>query len=635
MIQTPSRLLPLLIALLTLGGCQPAATTTAAALEAWPGQPTANAAQPLAVGDELWLLSASSDGLILSDSSNQQRDRAGGSYRQLSVAPRASANGPAYVAATSDSELQQLVLFALELPNGVLQQKARWPIPRRSVQALCFYHSPRNAQLSLYLLDDRGGGEQWLLAEGPKWRSEPLLLRTLALPEGVSSCATDSVSGSLYLAEERIGVWRYGAEAEDSMDRELVALAAPHGPLANEIRAITVDAGGQLWAATGGDHPALHLLGSEQPPLALSGEIEALGAATSNSGGALALAFDGQPLQRLSLPAQQPRPLPQTMIEVPAAAETPPAPLMGDAMDDPAIWINRNNPGASRVLGTDKRRGLEVYDLAGHKLQELLVGRVNNVDVRYGLQVGEQQIDIAVASQRDRNALALFAIDPASGEVRTLGEISTPLADIYGLCLYQPAGQQRHELFVNDKDGRVLHYRLDGSSGSVSATLVREFRLPSQPEGCVADDLRHRLFIGEEDAGIWLVDARAEAKAEPQLIIPVGDQLVADVEGLAIAQGEKPLLLVSSQGNDSYVLYDAEPPFALRGQFRVGVNSQLGIDGASETDGLEVTTTPLGAPFPAGLMVVQDGRNRMPEAGQSFKLVSWAEVLASLQLHGE
>ena len=69
-------------------------------------------------------------------------------------------------------------------------------------------------------------------------------------------------------------------------------------------------------------------------------------------------------------------------------------------------------------------------------------------------------------------------------------------------------------------------------------------------------------------------------------VIKVGPQLHADVEGLALYQSDKhDYLVISSQGNDSYLVVDAEPPFAVHGGFRVGLNAAAGIDGASETDG--------------------------------------------------
>jgi len=110
-----------------------------------------------------------------------------------------------------------------------------------------------------------------------------------------------------------------------------------------------------------------------------------------------------------------------------------------------------------------------------------------------------------------------------------------------------------------------------------------------------------------------------------------GTTLVDDVEGLALAQdGDNQYLVVSSQGNDSYVIYDAVAPYAARLRFRVTTNPTLGIDGSSETDGLDVTTRSLGPGFEQGALIVQDGRNRMPEQGQNLKLVPWQAILQQL-----
>lgn len=186
---------------------------------------------------------------------------------------------------------------------------------------------------------------------------------------------------------------------------------------------------------------------------------------------------------------------------------------------------------------------------------------------------------------------------------------------------------------ANGKDGTFVQYRLSAPNGVVQGELVRQFKVASQPEGCVADDQRQRLFIGEEDVGVWAVDARPEQPATLSTVIKVGPQLHADVEGLALYQSNaRDYLVISSQGNDSYLVLDAEPPFASHGAFRVGINAAAGIDGASETDGIEVTSVNLGGPWSQGMLVVQDGRKRMPEQTQNFKFVPWAEVTRALKL---
>jgi len=284
------------------------------------------------------------------------------------------------------------------------------------------------------------------------------------------------------------------------------------------------------------------------------------------------------------------------------------------------------------VLGTDKKGGLVVYDLEGHQVQDLRAGRLNNVDVRDGFRLGQRQVDLAVASNRDRNSLHLFAIDPANGRLEDIGQIATPLDDIYGLCLFKDRQGAIHAI-ANDKDGSFLQYRLDGRSGKAQGELVRRFKVDSQPEGCVADDRRERLFIGEEDVAVWTLGAAANAPTTLEKVIGVGEVVHDDIEGLALYHGERAdYLVISSQGNDSYVVLDATAPYTVRGAFRIGLNAVRGIDGASETDGLEVTSANLGGPWHQGLLVVQDGRKRMPEGTQNYKYLSWAAVADALGL---
>jgi 3-phytase len=339
---------------------------------------------------------------------------------------------------------------------------------------------------------------------------------------------------------------------------------------------------------------------------------------------------EGRPRRGLNEPPAVTRP---AWPVLQASAQTDPVGQQGDAADDPAIWVAPKDGRRSLVLGTNKKQGLLVYGLDGRQRQSLAVGRINNVDLRQGIHTGGGRWDLAVATQRDEQSLVLFGID-GRGRVAELARLPTNLSDIYGLCVGRTADGQL-DAFPNDKDGRVQQYRIERHEGRWRARLLREFKLDSQPEGCVVDEREHRLFVGEEKRGIWALDARADAPAEPQLILPVGRELVADVEGLAVYQGRQgrpSYLVVSSQGSDSYLVLDALPPFQLRGGFRIGINERLGIDGASETDGLEVSSADLGGAYAQGLLVVQDGHKRLPDGRQNFKLLPWSDIAKALKL---
>ncbi|WP_289285244.1 phytase, partial [Methylophaga sp. UBA1918] len=180
---------------------------------------------------------------------------------------------------------------------------------------------------------------------------------------------------------------------------------------------------------------------------------------------------------------------------------------------------------------------------------------------------------------------------------------------------------------VNDKDGRFFQYLMQDKHGNIAGELVREFKVATQPEGCVADDKHDRLFIGEENRAVWTLDARADEPTVMTQVMPVGEHLKEDIEGISLYQTQQQnFLVISSQGNNSYVILDALPPFDYRGVFRIGFNTATGIDGVSETDGLDVTSINLGQPWQQGMLVVQDGRNRMPRANQNFKYVPWSAI---------
>jgi 3-phytase len=312
-----------------------------------------------------------------------------------------------------------------------------------------------------------------------------------------------------------------------------------------------------------------------------------------------------------------------------AAAETAPVSSFGDAADDAAIWVHPTDPARTLIIVTDKRRGLEVHALDGSLKQRLPVGRMNNVDLRDGFALGGHRVTVVAASDRDHDAIALFTISPDRPELNDVadGLRTTGLTRIYGLCMFADRVSDRLYVFVNDKDGRYQqHELLPTVNGRIATRVVREFRVPTRPEGCVADDELGWLYVGEESVGVHRIAAAADAPATFDRVDRVGGgQLVAHVEGIAIYRPEsgQGYLLVSSQGDDAYAVYRREPPNEFVGRFRIGDGI---VDGTSGTDGLEVASQPLPPPYDEGLLVVQDGLNTAPLARQNFKLIPWSAV---------
>ncbi len=339
-------------------------------------------------------------------------------------------------------------------------------------------------------------------------------------------------------------------------------------------------------------------------------------------------------------------PLPEGPAVTPVL-ETEPVKGFGDAADDPAIWVHPTDPSLSLVLGTDKTAtgGIYSYELDGSVREFFPLGEVNNVDLRGGFELDGKDVTLVTTTLRTDDTLVILALDP---ETRMLSEVSagtvTTAPSNYGLCMYRsPEGKTF--VYVNTTDGAFQQFELVADGDRVAASLVREFCVETQPEGCVADDEAGRLFVGEEGFGVWVFPAEAEGPStgseapncdgaiEGTLFAStLAGDLARDVEGMAIAdQGDgEGLLIVSAQGNHEFVVFDRKPPHAKKGAFTVWGGGNDCIDGVEETDGLDVTTASLGGAFPEGLFVVQDGFNGDPIDKQNFKFVRFEEVLGAL-----
>lgn len=587
----------LLASLIALSACQssvadkPAAALSLQAL-ASPGMKSVEAAQWLA-SDSFWpgaerLQSSEKQGLFVLDRKGETLSQLPGTFSSIDhrVGPRG------LLVAALDVDRQQAML--VNLADKRWGQPLYLPRPAYKIDGLCLYRDAASNEF-VFLVGEEGVGEQWLVAQHEVPLTTPKRVRGMSLPPASQYCQVDDVAERLYINEEGVGLWAYAAHAEADLVREPVGLVQPFGDIGKALAGMAVVPGAVL---------------------ALDPENNTLHRYQRGAEGWQAQASEQPPVLAI----------------LPVQVQTDPVPSLGDAADDPAIWVHPSDPLKSRVLGTDKQGGLLAYDLAGKQLQDLRIGRMNNVDVRSGFDPNGQLVDLAVASNRDQNSLQLFAIDRSSGELRNLGQLPTPLDDIYGLCMFKDASGAIYAI-PNAKDGTFLQYRLSAHDGRIKGELVRQFKVDSQPEGCVADDRNQRLFVGEEDVAVWALDARSDAPTRLDAVIEVGDVVHDDIEGLAIYQGAtRNYLVISSQGNDSYVVLDAAAPYAVRGAFRIGLNAQLGIDGTSETDGLDVTSANLGGIWSAGMLVVQDGRKRMPEDRQNYKYLPWTAVTEALGL---
>ena len=299
-----------------------------------------------------------------------------------------------------------------------------------------------------------------------------------------------------------------------------------------------------------------------------------------------------------------------------------------DAADDPAIWHNPADPAASLVLGTDKKAGLYVYGLDGKIRDFHNGGRLNNVDLRDGVSFGSSSGILVAASDRNDPAnakLALYRLDPATAKLAALGTLPAGSGEAYGICLSQSA--EGVSAFIVLKDGTINQIAIDVSGAAPKGEIVRTMKLGTQSEGCAVDDRIARLYVAEEDVGLWRFGAKASDPTTPVKVAAAdGRNLVADAEGVAIApEGEAGgYVLVSSQGDNAYGVYRiADDSYV--GRFRIVDGT---VDAVEETDGIDLVLGDFAPGFPGGLFVVQDGFHAA--GAQNFKLLAWDDIKTAL-----
>ena len=347
------------------------------------------------------------------------------------------------------------------------------------------------------------------------------------------------------------------------------------------------------------------------------------------------------------------------------------------------IGVSKNKKAAGG------QAGIGIYNLQGELIKYLLHDRLNNVDVRYNIASGSKYIDLAVASNRDRKALSIFSV--SNNNIQLVQDIGLRAEknkiiseEPYGLCLWKSKQDGRLYSFSPMKSGFIYQHAINYRNGQFVLSHIRtidtakyltrpveqhlinvtvneaaweddldkdelieeiteELRDRFQLEGCVVDDTNSTLYYGMENLGVFklnliahknerpvLITKVLKAKSEPgsDLIKEGTPRVISDVEGLAILHGPdgQGALIVSVQGLDEYAIFDRKTDRYI-GSFKL---SHGDSDPVTETDGLDILSTPLGPEYPNGLLAVHDHMNtndKKQVLNANYKLKSLTEIL--------
>ena len=287
--------------------------------------------------------------------------------------------------------------------------------------------------------------------------------------------------------------------------------------------------------------------------------------------------------------------------------------------DDPAIWINREEPARSIVFGTDKDEvngGIYAFNLDGEIIHEKSLTNVsypNNIDVEYGFALSDSTFtDVIVFSEREKHQIRMFSIPDMKplddGGFKVFEDETDPdMKRPMGVSLYKNPKNGSVQAIVSRKVGPtenyLYQYELVSDSLGVKANLVRKFGAFSgqkEIEAIAVDDSSGYVYYSDEGMGIRKYHANPE-RGNEELAFFGADYFKDDIEGIAIAKYEdKGYLIVSNQQAHTFNIFDLETNAFVK---------EINL-GTIETDGCDVVTTNLGERFPNGLFVsMNDERN--------------------------
>ena len=299
--------------------------------------------------------------------------------------------------------------------------------------------------------------------------------------------------------------------------------------------------------------------------------------------------------------------------------------------DDPAIWINKEEPSKSLIIGTDKEvgGGLYVYDLQGKIIEDkkvLGLGRPNNVDIAYGLKLDGKSIDIAVTTERANDQVRVFSvpdmqpIDNGGISVFDGEEEKGPM----GVALFTNSNGVIY-VIIGRKDGPSTNYLWqykieDGGRGNVKFTKVREFGNYSgikEIEAIAVDNELGYVYYSDEIFGIRKYYADPSKGNEELAVFGTGD-FGRDIEGISIYKetDKTGYVLVSDQQRGIFNVYPREGSADDSNKHQLIKSVELMT---MESDGSDVTSINLGEEFPKGIFVGMS-------TDRTFQIYDWRDI---------
>jgi 3-phytase len=288
--------------------------------------------------------------------------------------------------------------------------------------------------------------------------------------------------------------------------------------------------------------------------------------------------------------------------------------------DDMCLWIHPEDTALSLVVASDKYSGMVyVYDLDGTHRQTIVTGKPGNIDVRYGFSLGGDCVDLVAFNERDQYRLLVYRVDPAQRVLVRVDDGNIDIGSNYGMTLQWHSNGSLFA-YTGPKSSPITQYMLVETTGGQITGVPTGWSVQlGTVEGMAGDDETGYVYLCEEQAGIWRVDA---LDANHKVMIASsgdGSGLQSDVEGITLyyAPSGQGYLIASSQGASHFTVFQRAAPHAPVGNFELG--------GVGATDGIDVVSLPLSAAFPSGIFLAHNGSDPA-----TLVAAQWDAIVAEL-----
>jgi 3-phytase len=168
------------------------------------------------------------------------------------------AGAPTDIAAASDRSDDTIDVYAIDPTTGLLSPISSGAGIAAGIEVLglCLYVSPTTGNGYAFVTSESGEVEQWQLLDDGSGDVTGTLVRSFDVGSDTEGCVADDELAALYIGEEQVGIWRYGAEPGDGAARSAVDSVAS-GNLTADVEGLTLyqasDGGGYLLASSQGD----------------------------------------------------------------------------------------------------------------------------------------------------------------------------------------------------------------------------------------------------------------------------------------------------------------------------------------------------------------------------------------------